>query len=149
MTRNTNLARLLLDRFRWFDEGLRRVLNERLDVDVTPAQSLLFAELPNQGARQSDLARGLGVSRQAINELVRGLERQGLVEMVPDPDSARSKLVRPTAQGRKSTAVALDTFSELEALLKDRIGNTRIDSLRLALEADWGPIATSPPGDRT
>lgn len=133
-----NLARLLLEGWRWFDDRLRAELARSLDVEMTPAQSLLFAALPAEGARQADLARELGVSRQAVNELVRGLGRQGLVELVNDPSSGRAKLVRPTQAGRRSVAVALRTFSDLEARLESRIGARRVASLRAALEADWG-----------
>lgn len=137
----TNLARLLLDAFRWLDDQLLAELHRQLDVEVTSAQSLLFAALPPEGARQADLARSIGVSRQAINELVKGLVHQGLVEVVADPESARSKLVMPTAKGRKSTAIALETFSNLENRLRERIGKPKVDALRAALESDWGSSA--------
>ena len=142
MPEQTNLARLLLSRFRWFDRALLATLHDRLGVKLTSAQSLLFATLPVEGARQSDLAHRLGVSRQAVNELVGGLEQQGLVEVVPDPDSGRAKLVRPTTQGRESIEVALEIFAQLEAELRARIGDRRVDQLRGALDASWG----EPPG---
>jgi len=135
---NANLSRLLLDRFRWFDQGLLSSLNDRLGLELTSAQSLLFADLPVAGAHQADLARRLGVSRQAVNDLVRGLEHQGLVEVVPDPDDGRSKLVRPTSEGQKSIRVALQTFEGLENELRSRIGDRSVDQLRLALSAEWG-----------
>jgi DNA-binding MarR family transcriptional regulator len=138
MPDRTSLARLLLDRFRWFDRALLETLRDTLGLEVTSAQSLLFADLPIEGTRQSDLARRLGVSRQAINELVRGLERQGLLEIVPDPDSGRSKLVRPTRRGRKSYRLAVETFAQLEAELRSRIGDRHVDQLRHALESEWG-----------
>jgi len=137
-----NLGRLLLDGFRWFDRGLLDSLNTKLGLELTSAQSLLFADLPLAGARQSDLARTLGVSRQAINELVRGLERQQLVEVVADPTDGRSKLVRPTARGRESIRMALQTFTELENELRSRVGDGSVDQLRRALSAGWG----DPPG---
>ncbi len=135
----TPLARLLLDRFRWFDEALRAGQAERLGLDITSAQSMLFADVSLAGSRQADLARRLGVSRQAVNELVRGLETQGLVELIPDPTDARAKLVRPTAAGRKSIQVALDIFAERESGLEDRIGAEQVAALRSALSSDWGP----------
>lgn len=138
MSEQTNLARLLLDGFRWFDQALLAALGERLGLNLTSAQSLLFAGLPLDGARQSDLARRLGVSRQAVNELVRGLEQQGLVEVLPDPDSRRSKLVCPTALGRDSIEVALETFGQLETRLRQRVGDEKVDQLRGVLETDWG-----------
>jgi len=138
MSEKTNLGRLLLDRYRWFDQALLAALGDRLSVNLTSAQSLLFAELPLKGTRQSDLARSLGVSRQAINELVSALERLGLVEVVPDPESGRSKLIRPTERGRDSIRVAREVFTELETELRHRIGDGTVDQLRRGLDAEWG-----------
>ncbi len=138
MSDQANLSRLLLDRFRWFDQGLLSSLNDGLGLELTSAQSLLFADLPLEGARQADLARRLGVSRQAVNELVRGLEQQGLVEVVPDLQDGRSRLVRPTSEGRKSIRLALQTFEGLESELRSRIGDRSVDQLRRALSAEWG-----------
>ena len=142
MAEEPNLGRLLLDGFRWIDHGLVESLNVTLGLELTSAQSLLFADLPLAGVRQSDLARSLGVSRQAVNELVRGLERQQLVEVVADPADGRSKLVRPTGRGRESIRMALQTFTELENELRSRIGDRSVDQLRRALSAGWG----DPPG---
>lgn len=138
MSTQSNLARLLLDGFRWFDQALLPVLRDEMSANLTSAQSLLFADLPLEGAKQSVIARRLGVSRQAVNELVGGLQQQGLVEVVPDPASGKSKLVRPTARGRKSMRLALETFEQLEAELRARIGDRKIEHLRRALEAEWG-----------
>lgn len=138
MSDGTSLGRLLLDGYRWFDDALVARLNDQLDAAVTSAQSLLFAYLPIEGTTQSNLARRLGVTRQAINELVRGLERQGLVDVVPDPTSGRSKLVKPTQLGRRSIELALEAFVALETELRARIGSGAVTNLRRALAADWG-----------
>ncbi len=121
-----------------FDQALLAALGDRLSVNLTSAQPLLFAELPLKGARQSELARALGVSRQAINELVGALQRLGLVEVVPDPESGRSKLIRPTERGRDSIRVARNVFAELETELRHRIGSRTVDQLRNGLDAEWG-----------
>ena len=139
MSQEANLARLLLNRFRWFDNALRSTLAREMGASVTSAQSLLFAELPLEGARQTELARSLGVSRQAVNDLVQGSQRQGLVELVTDPTSARSKLVQPTAKGRRSVAIALSSFAASESALRAQVGDRHVDALRAALAAEWGP----------
>jgi DNA-binding MarR family transcriptional regulator len=133
----TPLARLLLDGFRWFDEPLRAAQAERLGVSVTSAQSLLFADLSLDGSRQADLARSIGVSRQAVNELVRGLERQGLVEIVSDPTDGRAKLVRATSRGRTSIALAIEVFEAAEARLVEAIGEGSVRELRAILGRSW------------
>ena len=143
----TPLARLLLDRFRWFDEALRAAQADQLGLDITSAQSLLFAELTLTGSRQADLARQIGVTRQAVNELVGGLERQGLVELVSDPTDRRAKLVRPTAEGRRSIDVAFEVFAELESRLEHEIGVSRVSDLREILIAEWGRSPTGLAGD--
>ncbi len=138
MDEDQNLARLLLDGFRWFDEALLAALNERHDTRITSSQSLLFADLSQHGVRQADLARSIGVSRQAVYELVRGLEQQGLVKVTPDPTSGRSKLVVPTKRGVESMQLAKEVFVGLEAELRSRIGDMSVDRLRAALAEDWG-----------
>ena len=112
---DANLGRLLLDGFRWVDAALLAGLEDRLGIRLTSAQSQLFAEISLERSRQAELARLLGVSRQAVNELVRTLEAAGMVELVADPDSARSKLVKPTALGVESVRVG-DATLELSEL---------------------------------
>ena len=145
-----NLGRLLLDGFRWVDAALLAGLEARLGIRLTSAQSQLFAEISLDGSRQADLARLLGVSRQAVNELVRSLEAAGMVELVPDPDSARSKLVKPTALGAESIEVALAIFADIERELAARIGGDTLAAMRAGLAAGWGdPLAASGGGDRS
>lgn len=145
---DANLGRLLLDRFRWIDAALLAGLEARLGIRLTSAQSQLFAEISLEGSRQADLARALGVSRQAVNELVRGLEAIGMVELVSDPMSARSKLVKPTALGVESIEAALDIFSDIERELVARIGGDTLAAMRAGLAADWGdPTLAHSTGD--
>lgn len=138
----TNLGQLLLRAFRWMDDSLRATLEVRGWPQITPAQSLLFANLDAEGTRTSELARRLGVSRQAVHQTVRELERLGFVEQIPDPTNASAKLVCLTEAGRHNVAAALQAFQDLEAVLAQRIGEGRMASLRAVLERDWGdPIA--------
>lgn len=51
-------------------------------------------------ASQSDVARGLGVSRAAVTQRLRRLVDDGLVEVVGDPASGRANVVSTTAAGR-------------------------------------------------
>jgi DNA-binding MarR family transcriptional regulator len=115
-----NLGLLLLDAFRWMDASLRTSLQSRGWPDVTPAQSLLMANLDGTGTRTAELARRMGVSRQAAHQTVRELEKLGLVEQREDPSNASAKLVQ----------------------LKGRIGASTVRALRRALEAPWGDPLT-------
>lgn len=132
-----NLGRLLLERFRWFDDGLRSRLTDH-GLVLTTAESMVFPYLDADGTRPAELARRLGITRQSAQTLVRGLERKGLVELIDDPDDGRAKRIRLTASGRRSVPLALETFAQLERELSRRIGTKNVAELRKALEADWG-----------
>jgi DNA-binding MarR family transcriptional regulator len=134
-----NLGQLLLRAFRWFDEGLVAHLRHAGWPELTRAHSLVFANLDTSGTRTSELARRTGVSRQAIHKIVHELVRMGMVELSEDTTNRSAKLVVPTAEGQRSTKVALATFRDLEAELTQRIGADLLDQLRHALEQDWGP----------
>jgi DNA-binding MarR family transcriptional regulator len=72
---------------------------------LRPLHALLFVPLLGGGQRASSLAATLGVSRQAVAQVVATLERDGYVERVPDPGDARAKLICLTAQGRAALRV--------------------------------------------
>jgi DNA-binding MarR family transcriptional regulator len=131
------MARHLMIGWRWFDDGLRQSLREAGFGDITTAQSMVFPYLDDAGMRPTELARRLGLTRQAVQQLVAGLAAQGLVELVPDRASGRSKLVRLTRRGRRSVKVALETLDELESDLARRLGKNNADHLRNLLARAW------------
>jgi len=133
-----NLARLLLEHFRWFDDALRARLADQGLGGLTSAESMVFPYLDSEGTRPAELARRLGITRQSTQTLVRGLERKGLVELADDQTDGRAKTIRLTRAGKRSVPLALETFVELELELATRIGAEKVAHLRDALEADWG-----------
>jgi DNA-binding MarR family transcriptional regulator len=109
---------------------------------LTPAPSLVFAHLDADGTRPAELARGLGTTRQATADLVAGLVRVGVVEVVDDPASRRGRLVRLSADGTRLAAAAGRQLAGLETELGRRIGPSAVTRLRAALTADWGDPPT-------
>lgn len=138
MTYSLPLIDLLLRGYRWFEDALLNRLQAAGWPEITRAHSLVFAHLDLEGTRTSELARRIGISRQAVHQTVGELAELGLVEVVPDPVSRRAKLVVLTPLGRKTVQSAHAIFQELEDALAERIGRTRVAELRRALEADWG-----------
>lgn len=132
------LSRLLLDRFRWADRALRSRLVALGWPETTPAQSLVFASLEAAGTRPSELARRIGVSRQAVHQTIGELVAVDLLELVDDPGDGRAKLVVVTAKGKRNIVAALQAIEEMETELRSRIGDRAVSALRDALEADWG-----------
>lgn len=119
------LAHMLLTAGRSLDALAREELAARGWPRLSGAQSLVFAYLDADGTPPAELARRLGTTRQAAQDLVGGLARTGLVEVVADPARRAGRLVRLTASGRALTADAVAVFADLEAGLGDRATDLR------------------------
>lgn len=141
------LSRLLLDRFRWVDRALRSRLVALGWPEITPAQSLVFASIDVTGTRPSELARRIGVSRQAVHQTIGELVAVELLELVDDPDDGRAKFAIVTAKGKRIIDAALQAFEEIEMELRRRIGDRAVSTLRDALEADWGSSEVGSTGE--
>lgn len=132
------LGKLLLNAFHWFDESLRLSLQSQGWGKLTQSQSLVMAQITDTGLRISELARRVGISRQAAQKRIAELEAAGLVSTATDPDNASAKIVILTDQGRKNIDAALHCFAQIESALKERIGHQKVTDLRRILEKDWG-----------
>lgn len=139
-----NLPQLLGEARRWFDEALQAALEAAGATPVSPTQLQLFAVLDEEGTTVSELARRMGVTRQTAHQAVHGLVAAGTLEQLPDPASARQRLIRRTAEGRRAHRRAEGVLEGLEEELAERIGRDAVGALRTALEAPWGPPPRQP-----
>lgn len=131
------LARLLWRAHHWFRTAATACLEDAAP-GVSPAHATLLSQLDPAGASLSELARSIGISTPAIHQLVHQLAGLGLLQVVPDPRSGRSKLVMLTPEGHAYRRQAIASLATLEAELAQRIGSRRASALRDALERDWG-----------
>lgn len=73
-----------------------RLNHELSGFELRPAHTNLFPHIELEGSRLTDIAQKLGISKQAVSQLVSDLEGAGMLERVPDPRDGRAKLVRFT-----------------------------------------------------
>ncbi|MFC6879346.1 MULTISPECIES: MarR family winged helix-turn-helix transcriptional regulator [Actinomadura] len=145
----SNLPRLLGEAKRWFDDALFTGMEAAGERPVTVAQAAVFSVLPAEGCTISEIARRIGVRRQTVHQAVHGLIGMGLLEQIPDPASARNRLVRTTAEGARVHRRAQATLTVIEDVLAQRIGAASTGELRRLLSLPWGepPRVQVPPGD--
>lgn len=134
------LLRKLLHAFCWVDDGLQAHMLRETGISLPRAQSMMMACIDDGVTRQSDMARHLGVSKQAVQQSLKALVAKGLVTVVPDPDNGRQKIVTLTGRGREMREIAVDGVRRLEAALEQRIGARRLKALHEALDVDWGSV---------
>lgn len=135
----------LMRAFYWLDEGLQAALEARGWGRFSRSKSFTLANLALGIQRPSDIARNLGISRQAVSAMLREMVAEGLVRLDPDPADGRALIVG-FAHG--STALRTDAqaaLHELEARISARIGPEAFDALRRAVAADWGEASAPPP----
>ena len=113
------------------------LLHERGFDDLDAAHLNVFQYPGPQGARPSELAARLRISKQALNYLLGELERLGYLERRPDPDDLRSKRIVLTPRGTSAILVIRDALAEMETAWSKRLGPKRFAQLRrLLVELD-------------
>ena len=136
--RTTQLIIALFQRFCWLDEGLQARLHDHGWPDVNRPQSMVMTNIVSGIVRPSDIARNLGVSRQAIHSTINQMVKLGIVRLDVDPDDRRHMIVSLTDLGARMRQDAQRSMDALTAQIADRLGQDRFDALLAALEADWG-----------
>ena len=97
--------------------------------DFDAAYLIVFQYPGPQGARPSELAARLRISKQALNYLLGELERFGYLERRADPDDLRSRRIALTARGIAAVAVIREAVGEVETAWAQRLGAERFDEL--------------------
>jgi DNA-binding MarR family transcriptional regulator len=135
----------LLQGFYWFDEGLQNYLRACGWPDVTRPQSMVMANIIMGVTRPSDIARRLGVSRQAIHVTLNSMIDLDMVELVDDPQSKRIKVVKLTTVGKAMRLDAQTGMRMMVTELVSRLGEKRLQLAAAVLGADWGAPLTFEP----
>ena len=105
-------------------------LHETSFGDFDAAYLSVFQYPGPQGARPSELAERLRISKQALNYLLGELERLGYLERRADPDDRRSKRIALTPRGIAAVGVIREAVGEIETVWAQQLGAKRFDELR-------------------
>lgn len=132
-SRSLNLVRQLTG-FRsriveWLIAGLR----QDGFTGLTATQLTFMGELDCGVNQASELARRLGVSRQAIHKSVKDLTKLGWLKTDTHPDFGNQKIITFTIEGERMMSLARLHFADLDKLLEDRFGKQSLDALSAML----------------
>ena len=136
--RTNQLIIALFQRFCWLDEGLQARLHDHGWPDVNRPQSMVMTNIVSGIVRPSDIARNLGLSRQAIHSTINQMVKLGIVQLDVDPDDRRHMIVSLTDVGARMRKDAQRSMDALTAQIASMLGQDKFDALLAALEADWG-----------
>jgi DNA-binding MarR family transcriptional regulator len=88
--------------------------------------------------RPGVLAERAGMSKQAMNQLLRSLEKLGYVARSDAPDEGRARIVRLTRRGRAAYARIHDILRDIERDWSDHLGTKNFANLKGLLLSVWG-----------
>lgn len=112
------------------EEALARVAALPERPRFRRAHTALLPHIDLTGTRVTVLAERVGVTKQAVSQLLDDLEAYGVIAREADPADARSRLVVFTDNGKKSLLEGLAVLQKLEADLEDAIGSSTMKGLR-------------------
>jgi DNA-binding MarR family transcriptional regulator len=133
------LIRGLLDAYYWMDESIQNHMLAAGYEPLSRSQAMIMINVAGGVRRPSDLARKLGVSRQAVHQLLADMDERGLIDLRPDPEDARAKEVHFSRRGTGMHLVAVEAQRKVQEELEKRLGRKALDDLnRALLDTDWG-----------
>lgn len=134
--KRASTAQLLFQAARRLNEhALGRVRAETGRSNLRPAHTQLFAHIDLDGTRLTELATRVGVTKQAVAQLVDELESMGTLERRPDPDDRRAKRIAFSEQGRRNLLHGLGLLDLIEVDLASALGARRVRELNRTLLA--------------
>jgi DNA-binding MarR family transcriptional regulator len=139
-----NVARSLMLASRAHTAAVTAQLALRGYDDFPFASASLLWLMDEGGTRSTVLAQRAGVTKQAMSQLVRLMERQGYLEQVPDPTDTRAKVVRMTERGEAVKIACVEGREELNRKVARSLGMNKAALLEANLDAAAGLLGKIP-----
>ena len=89
------------------------------------------------GVRPSTLAERAGMSKQAMNQLLRSLEGLGYIVRSDVPDESSARIIRFTKRGRAAFSKIIDILCDIEREWSAELGPKRFAQLKELLCVVW------------
>ena len=122
----------------------RRIINELNAAGFEELRVPHMAVLPfpgPDGVRPGMLAERAGMSKQAMNQLLRSLEGLGYLVRSDAPDKGRARIVRFTRRGRAAYAKIHEILQDIEREWSAELGPRHFAQLKDLLLRVWeGPL---------
>jgi DNA-binding MarR family transcriptional regulator len=103
--------------------------------DLPRTGAAILARIGEAGGLRQDLPAVLGVSKQAVSQVIDILAGRGLLERHADPADRRRHALILTPQGRLAVEVIAEAVDGVDARLRERVPADQVEAMRAALLA--------------
>jgi DNA-binding MarR family transcriptional regulator len=118
----------------------RRIIRElnAAGFDELSMPHIAVLQFPGpDGVRPGTLAERAGISKQAMNQLLRSLEGLGYIVRSAAPDEGRSRIIRFTKRGRAAYSKIHDILRDIEHEWSAELGSKQFAQLKELLSRVW------------
>jgi DNA-binding MarR family transcriptional regulator/catechol 2,3-dioxygenase-like lactoylglutathione lyase family enzyme len=107
-----------------------------LGIDDMPRNGLfILAGIADSDTDRQDMRIELGITKQAVSQLIDTLVARGYLTRSPDQQDRRRVSLEVTDRGQQVLEAALDGVEAVDAQLHERVSNEQIEGMRAALRA--------------
>ena len=131
--RDQNLGRILLRLERRFTAQALKALDDKGIHGLKMSQMPVLGHIRTEGTRAVDIAKAVGISKQAVGKIIDEVKSAGYVETIPDPKDSRANIIRFTAAGKTLLGHALEETRKLEKRWAQQAGLESLDGLKKQL----------------
>lgn len=129
------LPALLSAARRPYGDAIRGALNTSGYDDMPSRGSFVVGGVARNGSGMQGMAAAMGISKQAVSQLVDTLVTRGYLLRAPDPRDRRRMTVTLTDRGRAAAAVTRAAVATVDAALVEVVGARSVSSARRVLGA--------------
>jgi DNA-binding MarR family transcriptional regulator len=116
-----------------YARSMRKQL-QAIGADDLPRNGvLILAGIHTSGEPRANMPTGLGVSKQAVSQVVETLVSRDYVERSTDPEDRRRVSLSLTARGQEAVEAAMRGVDAVDNRLSERVSSEQIEAMRAAL----------------
>jgi DNA-binding MarR family transcriptional regulator len=108
---------------------------------LTPARWQVLSAVAAVPAPAAQVARTMGLTRQAVQQTADALEAEGLIQYRANPNHKRAKLIEATALGRQRLAAAQARQIAWANRLGKRLGRASLEASLVGIRAIGAELA--------
>jgi DNA-binding MarR family transcriptional regulator len=115
--------------------AMRRPLLEAGADDLPRDGVYAMLAVANANLSAGELGRWLGLSKQAVSQLIDALVLRGYVHRLTDPDDRRRMKLALTERGGQVASICRTAIADVERRILDTVGERRVEHARATLMA--------------
>ena len=121
----------------WFDDAFQLNLEAMGFARTTRMESFVIVNIAAGEQKAIDIAKRLGISRQAVSKILKDFEARGWITVREDPDDRRAQIVSFSDAFAPRAEICAKIIHGIVRELEERIGRKLVNTMRKALARNW------------